>query len=114
MSGTTLINKSGIYVSGDKWKLKNKGSLVYIENSSKNKVLAVGDDDIVNEETLIKNDAKQMWKKGVTNNEGYFTLTNSNKVMTAISDNCIGMKGRHEYNNNIYCICIEYRIIHQL
>ena len=94
MSGTTLKNKGNIYLSNDKWKLKSKGSLVYIENSSKNKILAVGDDNIVNEEALVRNDTKQMWNRGVANSEGYFTLTNSQKVLTAVSVNCMKIKGK--------------------
>ena len=96
LSGTTLMNKAHIYPPCDKWKLRNKGEKVYIENSSQNKVLSVGKDDIVNEESLIKNDSKgkQTWTKGVANNEGYFTLTNSKKVMTYdITDKCISIKG---------------------
>ena len=96
LSGTTLMNKAHIYPPCDKWKLRNKGEKVYIENSSKNKVLSVGKDDIVNEESLIKNDSKgkQTWTKGVANNEGYFTLTNSKKVMTYDrTDKCISIKG---------------------
>ena len=90
------MNKAHIYPPCDKQKLRNKGEKVYIENSSKNKVLSVGKDDIVNEESLIKNDSKgkQTWTKGVANNEGYFTLTNSKKVMTYdITDKCISIKG---------------------
>ena len=90
------MNKAYIYPPCDKWKLRNKGEKVYIENSSKNSALTVRKDDIVTEESLIKNDTKgkQMWTKGVANNNGYFMLTNSKKVMTYdISDNCISIKG---------------------
>lgn len=87
-----MRNKGNIYLSNDKWKLKSKGTLVYIENSSKNKILAVGDDDNVNEEVLVRNDTKQLWNKGVANSEGYFTLTNSHKVLTAVSVNGIKVK----------------------
>ena len=88
-----MKNKGNIYLSNEKWKLKSKGTLFYIENSSKNKILAVGDDDNVNEEVLVRNDTKQLWNKGVANSEGYFTLTNSQKVLTAVSVNCIKIKG---------------------
>ena len=50
------MNKAYIYPPCDKWKFRNKGEKVYIENSSKKKVLTVGKGDIVNEESLIKND----------------------------------------------------------
>ena len=89
-----MKNQGSIYLSNDKWKLKSKGSLVYIENSSKNKILAVGVDDNVIEEVLVRNDTRQMWNKGVANSEGYFTLTNSKKVLTAVSVNCIKIKGK--------------------
>ena len=89
-----MKNKGNIYLSNEKWKLKSKGTLFYIENSSKNKILAVGDDDNVNEEVLVRNDTKQLWNKGVANSEGYFTRTNSQKVLTAVSVNCIKIKGK--------------------
>ena len=89
-----MRNKGNIYLSNDKWKLKSKGTLVYIENSSKNKILAVGDNDNVSEEVLVRNDTKQLWNKGVANSEGYFTLTNSQKVLTAVSVNSIKIKGK--------------------
>ena len=40
--------------------------------------------------------AEQLWKKGVPNDEGYFTLENSKlpKVMTAISLTSIELRGK--------------------
>ena len=44
---------------------------------------------------MVQNDAGQMWKKGETNEEGYFTLINprSKKVLTAISAHSLGIEG---------------------
>ena len=93
MSGTELLNKGNHWQSNEKWKFKTKGSLLYIENISSKKILTVGDDNNVNEKPLIKNGTRQMWTKGVVNSEGYFTLQNSQKVMTASSDKKIKIKG---------------------
>lgn len=68
--------------------------MFYIENISKNKVLGVTEHS-VNEDTMLQNDARQMWKKGETNDEGYFTLINPRlkKVLTAISAHSLGIGG---------------------
>ena len=46
-------------------------------------------------EDFEENKAEQLWKKGVPNDEGYFTLENSKvpKVMTAISPTSLELKG---------------------
>ena len=93
MSGTKLLNKGNHWQSNETWKFKDKGSLLFIENISNKKILTVGDDNNVNEKPLVKNDTRQMWTKGVVNSEGYFTLMNSQKVMTATSDKKITIKG---------------------
>ena len=52
---------------------------------------------------MLQNDARQMWKKGETNDEGYFTLINprSKKVLTAISAQSLGIGGMLK-NSNVY------------
>ena len=82
-------------MSHDKWKFKPKGDLIYIENSSKTKVLgAVGDGEVILED-LEEDKAEQLWKKGESNAEGYFTLENSKvpKIMTAVSPDSLEIKG---------------------
>ena len=52
-------------------------------------------DGKVIEEEFIEGKSGQLWEKGESNNEGYFTLRNplSKKVMTAISATGLEMKG---------------------
>ena len=61
--------------------------MIYIENTSKDKVLEANiDGKVIQEDKEDK--AEQLWKKGKKDNEGYFTLENSGespKVLTAIS-----------------------------
>ena len=91
-----LINKKGLWKSVDLWNFKTKDDgLVYIENTSKTKVLETTNDNQVILEDFEENKAEQLWKKGVPNDEGYFTLENSKvpKVMTAISQTSLELKG---------------------
>ena len=88
-------------MSHDKWKFKPKGDLIYIENSSKAKVLgAVGDGEVILED-LEEDKAEQLWKKGESNAEGYFTLENS-KVPKFITWLLSGL----EIKGNITLRCI--------
>ena len=83
-------------VSNKKWNFKPKGDLIYIEKMSKSKVLGTGDDDKVILEDLEEDKAEQLWKKGMPNAEGYFTLENYKvpKVMTTgINTNGLEIKG---------------------
>ena len=95
LNGTELTNKANHWQSIDEWNLESVGTSVYIKNISNNTVLATAEDDIVIEEDLKQNDTKQMWKKGTADYEGYFAIKNyhSQKAMTAISANCLEIKG---------------------
>ena len=70
-------------------------SLIYIENTSKTKVLGSTSDGKVNEEVKEVGKAEQLWKKGEPDAESYFTLQNSGepKVLTAISESSWEIKG---------------------
>ena len=60
-------------------------------------VLGTTVDDKVILELKDEDKNEQLWKKGVPNNEGYFTLQNaSGKFMTAISPSSLGIKGKVE------------------
>ena len=88
VSGTKLINKANVWQSGHEWKLKpveKKGGKVYIENSSKDKVLATKNKHQLVEDAFDKQNDSQKWKKGPANGEGFFTLENimSQKFLTA-------------------------------
>ena len=91
-----LQNKAGLWNSNDVWKFKTKGDdWIYIENTSKTKVLGSTSDGKVIEEVKVEGKAEQLWKKGEPDAEGYFTLQNSGepKVLTAISESSLKIKG---------------------
>ena len=91
-----LKSKQGLWNSFNKWKFKDREVSIYIENSSKTKVLGITKDSKVILEVKDEQKDEQLWKKGVPDNEGYFTLENENgngKVMTAVSSNGLEIKG---------------------
>ena len=94
MRGKKLINRRNLWKSNDEWNLRDEGEIFYIDNTSRKKVLAANN-DIVNEENFVQEDVRQMWVKGVTNSEGFFTMINpqSQKVLTAISVDSLKMEG---------------------
>ena len=78
------------------WIFKAKGDdMIYIENTSKAKVLQATSDGKVIQESLVEGKADQLWKKGEADADGYFTLQNSGepKVLTAISKIGLEIKG---------------------
>ena len=93
LSGTTLVNRAHKWNSDDTWLLKpTEANNYYIENVSENKVLGIQDDQV----DLVQASAKELWQTGEPNREGYFTLTSSSsgKALTAISANCLEIKGK--------------------
>ena len=88
MNGSKLINKEGLWTSDDDWEvLEKEDTKICIVNLSKHaipKVLSVKHNS-VKERVLEQDNLGQLWKKGVPNSEGYFTLTSvtSPKVLTA-------------------------------
>ena len=91
-----MINRRNLWKSNDEWDLRDEGETFYIDNTSRKKVLAANN-DIVNEENFVQEDVRQMWVKGVTNSEGFFTLINpqSQKVLTAISVDSLKLEGMY-------------------
>ena len=76
------------------WIFKSKDDdFIYINNTSKTKVLGATSDGKVIFEDLEEGKARQLWKKGELDAEDYFTLENSgvSKVLTAISES--GLEG---------------------
>ena len=69
--------------------------MIYIENTSKAKVLGATSDGKVIQEFLVEGKADQLWKKGKPDAEGYFSLQNSVKPkdLTAISESSLEIKG---------------------
>ena len=93
INGTKLVNRAHVWNSNDIWSLKpRENDTFYIGNASKNKVLSVIEDGV----ELVQNGAGELWEKGATNKEGYFTLTKSSseKALTAISADCLVIKGK--------------------
>ena len=87
LHGNKLRNVEGFWYSLDEWNFKTKDDLIYIENISKAKVLGTTNDSKVILEDFKVDKAGQLWKKGIPNAEGCFTLENSivPKVITFIS-----------------------------
>ena len=69
--------------------------LIYIENTSKTKILGATSDGKVILEDFEEGKSKQVWKKGELDAEDYYTLENSGvpKVLTAISESGLEIKG---------------------
>ena len=90
MKGTKLVNRAHVWNSNAIWVFKPmddnafyEDNVFYIENTSENKVLSVIDDNV----ELAQNGAGELWEKGETNKDGYFTLTqlSSEKVLQFVS-----------------------------
>ena len=89
-----MINKADVWQSNDKWELKKDDSTCYIMNASENKVLST-ENGQVNMEAIGINDERQIWEKGEANDEGFFTLTNTDteKVLTTTYLNGLSIEG---------------------
>ena len=74
--------------------------MIHIKNVKEEKILGATNEGKVILEDLEEDSANQLWKKGEPNNEGYFSLENSQvpKVMTAISSNSLEIKGNIKFN----------------
>ena len=91
-----LKNKAGLWKSVDSWNFKTEAeNFIYIENTSKTKVLVATSDDKVFEEVFEDGKADQIWKKTKPDTEGYVTLQKQfePKVITAISESGLELKG---------------------
>ena len=102
IDGNILKDKKGLWESVDSWtfKVKDEDSseddgLIYIENTSKEKVLEATSDGKVILKDLVEGKAHQLWKKGKSDPDKYFTLINSGmpKLITAISKSGMEIKG---------------------
>ena len=62
-------------MSDDEWNFKTKDDMIYIENISKTKVLETSK-ILPTLQDFEEDKAEQLWKKGESNAEGYFTLEN--------------------------------------
>ena len=96
MDGKTLTNKANLWKSNDEWNITTRDKFVHIENISKDKVLGITPDGSITEEDSVENEPGQLWKRGKSNADGYFSLENTDtpKVMTAISLSRLEVKGK--------------------
>ena len=103
LDGNFLRNKANIWKSNDTWRLKPE-DLVYIEDISNDQVLTITNENIVKKEIMMQNDARQIWKKGEVNKEGYFTLSDrhSKKVLTAVSAQSLIIDGNRLLSKIIF------------
>ena len=96
MTGTTLVNKGNTWNSDNEWRLTPKSSKFYIENTLKNSVLGIAfrSDKVIGKK-LVPHDPRQLWKKGKTDKDGYYTLKNhkSHMALIATSDSGLAIEG---------------------
>ena len=99
MEDNKLINKEANWTSTKEWKIEKapgKGKLKNIQNGEM--VLGIPknyEEDNLVEEAVDKNKNGQLWKEGIEDNDGYFTLKNkeSSEFLAADSDNGFKVKG---------------------
>ena len=91
------------------WIFKTKDDdLIYIENTSKSKVLQATSDGKVILEVFEEGKVEQLWKKGKPDTEDYFTLESHSEVpgvITAISKSGLKIKGRGLRDVSFIRIC---------
>ena len=98
--GDVLKSKSGtIWKPEEQWTFvsaEKDGCTGYIANSQKDIGLGISGDSVI-EVTSYQNDTTQIWKKGEPDRKGYYTLTSvtTQKVLTAISDEIIEIRGKN-------------------
>ena len=81
-------------MSNDSWNFKTKEDLIQIEYYE-TEILGTTNEGKIILETLEEGRNGHLWKKGEPDNEGFFSLENSqvSKVMTAISTRSLEVKG---------------------
>ena len=89
-----MINNNGIWQSQRSWNFTENGQNVTIKNLFTNKILSVVENTTEVTEIFLAKD-NQNWRKGVPNQEGYFTLTdpNTKMVLTAINSTSLEITG---------------------
>ena len=91
-----MTNKGNIWQSTHKWDFEKYGTekMIYIINKSSNMVLESKTDGTVDETTKSDGKTRQLWNKGKANAEGYFTLKNSERILTANFAGKLELKGK--------------------
>ena len=74
LDGTTLKNRGGIWQSSEQWNFQPKDGKIIVENTSKNKVLGIKDEDKVIMEDPTTGEKNQLWMKNESKIKGFFKL----------------------------------------
>ena len=65
--------------------------------------MGITHDGSITEEDFVENEPGQLWKRGKSNADGYFSLENTDtytpKVMTAISPSRLEVKGKSKLSD---------------
>ena len=75
--------------------------MIYIINTSSNMVLESKTDGTVDETTKSDGKTRQLWNKGKANAEGYFTLKNSKRILTANFAGNLELKGKQKKSKHL-------------
>ena len=113
LDGTTLMNRGGIWQSSEQWNFQPKDGKIIVENTSKNKVLGIKDNDKVFMEDLDKTETKpetkQLWVKVESDIEGYFKLqsfgSEKEKFLRA------KVKSKHKHIISEFTFSLQYQSI---
>ena len=96
------MNRGGIWQSSEQWNFQPKDRKIIIENTSKNKVLGIKEEDKVVKEDLANNETrlnetKQLWVKVESDIEGFFKLKSfgSEKFLRA------KVKSKYKHNQSL-------------
>ena len=90
------MNRGGIWQSSEQWNFQPKDGKIIVENTSKNKVLGIKDEDKVG--FVAENETKQLWVKVESDIEGFFKLKSfgSEKFLRA------KVKSKYKHNFRVY------------
>ena len=94
MKNGTLTNKENIWQSNHQWDFIKNGTKIYIKNLSSNTVLESKTNGTVVARNISDGKPSQLWDKSEANAEGYFTLKNSGKLLTANFAGKLETKGK--------------------
>ena len=107
----TLTDKASLWKSEDSWSFTDStDGFIYIENTSKNKVLEATIDGNVIQKVKVEGKAHQLWKKGELDNDYSLTLINSGmpKLITAVSETGMEIKGNITLR---FILLVDYLLI---
>ena len=89
-----MKNKENIWQSNHQWDFIKYENLIYIKDLSSNTVLESKTNGTVVARNISGGKPSQLWDKSEANAEGYFTLKNSEKILTANFAGKLEIKGK--------------------